>query len=161
MENKKTTSIIALVLAAVAVILLIVALIPLEPIKGTKVNFYGSVNVTCAVLALPVAIAAIIVGAIGKKKGGKGMGIAAIVIGIISIIGSIGIGATVGFMSLITDYANNGANSFIGQNMEEKDRKEFDKIVNELKKGLNGEKMDESVLNDATKKLESKTESSK
>ena len=89
------------------------------------------------------------------------MGIAAIVIGIISIIGSIGISVTVGVMSLITDYANNGANSFIGQNMEEKDRKEFDKIVNELKKGLNGEKMDESVLNDATKKLESKTESSK
>ena len=161
MENKKTTSIIALVLAAVAVILLIVALIPLEPIKGTKVNFYGSVNVTCAVLALPVAIAAIIVGAIGKKKGGKGMGIAAIVIGIISIIGSIGIGATVGFMSLITDYANNGANSFIGQNMKPEERKDFDKIVSELKKGLNGEEIDESAIREAAKNLEISTESSK
>lgn len=159
--EKKTKSIIALVLAAVAVILLIVALIPLEPIKGTKVNFYGTVNVVCAVLAFPIGIAAIVMGAIGKKQGGKGMGIAAIIIGILSIIASIGISATVGVMSLITDYANNGEKSFIAQNMKPEERKDFDKIVEELKKGLNGKEIDESAVREAAKNLESKTESSK
>ena len=139
MEEKKTKSIISLVLAAIAVILLIVALIPLEPIKGTPVNFYGPVNVACAVIALPVAIAAIVLGVMGKKHGGKGMAITGIVFGILSIIASIGISATVGVMSLITDYANNGDNSFIAQSMSKEDRKQFDDIVSELKKGLNGE----------------------
>ena len=163
MEEKKTKSIISLVLAAIAVILLIVALIPLEPIKGTQVNFYGPANVACAVIALPVAIAAIVLGVMGKKHGGKGMAITGIVFGILSLIASIGISATVGVMSLITDYANNGDNSFIAQSMSKEDRKQFDDIVSELKKGLNGEEMDVSKLDEAAKKLESnnKSESSK
>ena len=99
----------------------------------------------------------------GKKHGGKGMAITGIVFGILSLIASIGISATVGVMSLITDYANNGDNSFIAQSMSKEDRKQFDDIVSELKKGLNGEEMDVSKLDEAAKKLESnnKSESSK
>ena len=37
-------------------------------------------------ISLPCAIIAIILGAIGRKKGGKGMGTAGIVLGIISIV---------------------------------------------------------------------------
>ncbi len=134
MEQKNVKGIIALVLGLLSLVLIGVAFYPMDSFRGSIIKFYGSLNIVFGFLALAVAIAAVVMGAIGKKNTEKkGMAVAGLVIGIISIILSILTTCIVAALSTVTDYVNNGPDSWLAQNVEdESELKQIDDALEGL-----------------------------
>ena len=134
MEQKNVKGIIALVLALVSLVLMGLAFVPMESLRNTSVKFFGGLNILFGALALVAAIAAVVFGAMGKKNTDKkAMAITGMVIGIISIILSIFTTGIVAILSTVTDYINNGSESWLAQNIQDESQlKEIDDALDQL-----------------------------
>ncbi|GEM_PF-6802196 len=139
MEQKNTKGIIALIFALLTIALIVLAIIPMEPIRNTGVKLSGMINVIFSGAAFVCAIITLILGISAKKNTDKkGLGIFAMIVGILSIILSIFLGMGTCTLSLVSDYANHGKDSFIGKNITDKDQldqidKALDQILGEKK----------------------------
>ena len=137
-ESSGPKGAVSLIFALIAVGLLVAAVIPMENIRDTGIRFSGWINVAFAGGAFVSALIAIILAATAKAGGKRpGSAKAGLVFGILSLILSLLISAGTCMVVLISDYANNGEDSFLGTNI--KDNPDLKSQIDDLLDKILGE----------------------
>ncbi len=138
-ENKKSTKgLVALIAALLCVACIIGAVIPFTPIPilGTSktVTFFSDINFTLALIAIPLAIIAIVAGAMaGKDKNKSGPKRIGMVIGIFGIIGALIACGVSGMMNEVGKFIQ-GKDNILTEGA--KDNPDLQKQLEELKKQI-------------------------
>ena len=133
--QKSRKSIAAIVSMLIAIALLVCALIPMEQVRRTPLRLPGTVNVIFGVCGLIAAIVTIVLAVRARKHAKKkGAGTLALVVGILTLIGSMVIAPGTCVLSIVTDYANHGLDSALGKIIADRpdDIKKFDDMIDDL-----------------------------
>ncbi len=141
-ENKQPAaaskkSLIALILALGGIVCLFLSWIPMDPVtwKGKTMNMHSSINVLFSVLSLGLAIVALVMGIIAKKRTDKpGKAIAAKIIGILTLIVSLLSLTILSVLYFTAEYVKDPVNSTLGQAFKDspEDKKKMDKAIDDL-----------------------------
>ena len=120
--KKNVKGFIGLFAAIGAIVLALAALIfPTAHISGSSLSLPGSMNVTMALIAAGLGVLAIIFGKAG------------IIVGVFAILIGLGAAAFCGIFGMVADYANNVPGNTISQSLDESQKKEFDKLVEQIR----------------------------
>lgn len=133
--KKNVKGFIGLFAAIGAIVLALAALFfPTAHITGSSLSLPGSMNVTMALIAAGLGVLAIIFGILAVREPDKqGPRKAGIIIGVFAILIGLGAAAFCGIFGMVADYANNVPGNTISQSLDESQKKEFDKLVEQIR----------------------------
>lgn len=134
--KKNIFSFIALGLAILGFVLMIVAFIPMAPIKGTDVKFFGGTGTTIGWLGFFSEVLALIMAIVGlAKKDAAGPRKIALILSILLMIVTLISACIVAFLGEITKYANNEKSLIDDMDLDSSAMKSIDDLVSSIKNG--------------------------
>ena len=133
--KKNVKGFIGLFAAIGAIVLAFAALIfPASHISGSSLSLPGSMNVTMALIAAGLGVLAIIFGILAVREPDKqGPRKAGIIVGLLAILLGLGAAALCVILGMVDDCANNGPGNTLSQSLDESKKKEFDKLVEQIR----------------------------
>lgn len=133
--KKNVKGFIGLFSAIGGIILAIAALcFPTAHITGSSLSLPGSMNTTMALIAAGLGVLAIIFGILAVREQDKqGPRKAGIIVGVFAILIGLGSAAFCGVFGMVADYANNVPGNTLSQSLQESQKKDFDKLIDDLR----------------------------
>ena len=133
--KKNVKGFIGLFAGIAAFVLIGIALFALtNPISGTTLALHGGFNVIIALVGAVLGIVAIVFGVMSRKDADKkGPRKAGVIVGVFAILIGLGAAAFCGIFGMVADYANNVPGNTISQSLDESQKKEFDKLVEQIR----------------------------
>lgn len=132
--KKNVKGFIGLFAGIAAFILIGIALfVPTNPISGSALALHGSANMAMALIGGALGIVAIVFGVMSRKDADKtGPRKSGVIIGIFAIILALIATGVCSVSKAVADYAN-GKNDSIVSQMNESQRKDIDKAIDQLR----------------------------
>lgn len=137
MAKSKRIGSLSLLLGIISLVLLVLACLPMQELHpnglSTGVMLSGWINVVFAGGGLLTAIAALITGIFSKKGGKRTLSLVGRIVGIACLIGSVLTLIATTMFAMLSDYANDPANSYIGQHATDPEAlQRIDNVIKEL-----------------------------